>query len=84
MPTCVFELAGFPHAHFDLMYFFLVLEEEAGGFAVARNLGGEGQVTNVFERRFELVEIISTVLETPKVVLCVPWALSLIVVRDCI
>ena len=58
------------------------MEEEAGGFAVARNLGGEGQVTDVFEGGFKSVEVVSAELETPKIVLSVPWALSLIVVRD--
>ena len=61
---------------FVFAYFLLVLEEEAGGFAVARNLGGEGQVTDVFERRFELVEVVSAVLETPKVILCLPWTVT--------
>ena len=64
------------------MYFFLILEEEARGFAVVRNLGGEGQVTDVFECGFEPVEVVSTELETPEVILGVPWALSLIMVRD--
>ena len=38
----------------------------------------------MFECRVEPVEVVSTKLETPEVVLGVPWALSLIVVRDCI
>ena len=32
--------------------------------------------------RFEPVEVVSTELETPEVILGVPWAFSLIVVRD--
>ena len=51
---------------------------------VARNLGGEGQVTDMLESRFESVEVVSAELEMPKIVLSVPWALSLIVIRDCI
>ena len=35
-----------------------------------------------FERRFEPVEVVSTELELPKVILGIPWALSLIMVRD--
>ena len=81
-PTGVLELAGLPKSFFDLAYFFLILEEEAGGFAVARDLGGKGQIPNVFERRFEPVEVVSAELETPKVILGVPWALPLIMVRD--
>ena len=82
MPTGVFELAGLPKSFFDFTYLFLILEEEVGGFAVARDLGGKGQIPDVFERRFEPVEVVSAVLETPEVVLCVPWAFSLIMVRD--
>ena len=83
-PASVFKLAGLPKSFFDFAYFFLVLEEEARGFAVARNLGGEGQVPDVVECGFEPVEIVSAEFETPEVVLGVPWALPLIVVRDCI
>ena len=83
-PAGVFELAGFPHVCFNLSYFFLVLEEEAGGLAVACNLGGKGQLADMFERRFEPVKVVSTKLETPEIILGVPWALPLIVVRDCI
>ena len=71
-----------PHAVFNFAYFFLVLEEEARGFAVARNLSGEGQITDMFKCRFEPVEVVSAKLETPKVVLGVLWALSLIMIRD--
>ena len=39
--TGVLELASLPQMFFNLAYFFLVLEEEAGGFAVVRNLSGE-------------------------------------------
>ena len=39
--TSIFELAGLPQPLFDLAYFFLVLEEETRGFAVARYLGSE-------------------------------------------
>ena len=74
-PTCIFELASFPQAHFDLTYFFLVLEEQAGGLAVARNLSSKGQVADVFECGFELVEVVSAKFETPEIVLGVPWAL---------
>ena len=49
-----------------------------------RNLSDEGQIPDVLERGFEPVEVISAELETPEIVLCVPWALSLIMVRDCI
>ena len=70
--------------YFDLANFFLELEEEVRGFAVARNLSGEGQITNMFERGFEPIEVVSAELETPEVILSVPWALSLIMVRDCI
>ena len=82
--TCVFKLASFPHVYFDLAYFFLILEEEARSLVVARNLSGEGQVSDMFECRFEPIEVVSAKLEMPEVILCVPWALSLIVVRDCI
>ena len=82
MPTCVFELASLPHAVFNLSYFFLVLEEEARGLAVVRTLGGEGQIPNTFECGFEPVEVVSSEFETPEVVLGVPWALSLIMIRD--
>ena len=84
MPTRVFELASFPHAHFDLAYLFLVLEEEAKGFAVACNLSGEGQVTDMFECGLEPVKVVSAELETPKIILGILRAFSLIVVRDCI
>ena len=84
MPTCVLELASFPHACFDLAYLLLVLEEEARGFAVACNLSSKGQVTNVFVCGFELVEVISAKLETPEIILGIPWALSLIMIRDSI
>ena len=71
-----------PQVLFDFAYLLLVLEEETRGLAVARDLGSEGQVTNVFERRFEPIEVVSAILESPEVVLGVPWALSLIMVRD--
>ena len=80
-PTGVLKLAGLPHAFFDLAYLFLELEEEAGGFAVARNLSSERQITNMLKGRLELVEVVNAELETPKVVLSVPWTFSLIVVR---
>ena len=51
---------------------------------VVCNLGGEQQVMDKFEGGFEPVEIVSTELETPEVILGVPWVLSLIMVRDCI
>ena len=60
------------------------MEEEVRGFAVARDLGGEGQIPDVFECGFEPIEVVSAELETPEVILGVPWALSLIMVRDCI
>ena len=82
MPTGVFELASLPQTFFDFAYFFLILEEEAGGFAVARDLSGEGQVADMLKRRFESVEVVSAELESPEVILGVPWALSLIMVRD--
>ena len=49
-----------------------------------RFVTGEGQVADVFECGFKPVEVISAELETPEVILGVPWALSLIMVRDCI
>ena len=83
-PTCVFELASFPHVYFNLAYFFLVLEEEARGLAVVHDLSSEGQIANMFECGLEPVEVISTKLETLEVILGVPWAFSLIMVRDCV
>ena len=50
----------------------------------ASDLGSEGHVVEEFQHRFELVEIVSTILESPEVVMCVPRTLSLIMVRDCI
>ena len=82
--TGIFELASFPHVYFDLAYFFLELEEEVRGFTKPCDLGGEGQVADVFESRFELIEVVSAKLESPEVILGIPWALSLIMVRDCI
>ena len=82
MHTSVLELASFPHTIFDLAYFFLILEEEVGGFVIARNLSGEQQVVDEFERGSKPVEVISAKLETPEVILGVPWVLSLIMVRD--
>ena len=38
----------------------------------------------MLECGFEPVEVVSTILETPEVILGVPWVHSLIVVRDCI
>ena len=38
----------------------------------------------MFESRLESVEVISTVLEPPEAVLCVPWMFPLIMVRDCL
>ena len=46
------------------------------------NLSGKGQVANVFKRGFKPVEIVSAKLESPKIILGVPWALPLIVIRD--
>ena len=66
------------------MYLLFLLEEKARGFAVSRNLGSKGQVANVFECQFKLIEVISTELEMPEVILGVLWALSLIMDRDCI
>ena len=63
-PTSVLELTSLPQVVFDLTYLFLILKEEARGFAVARNLGGEGQVTDALERRFESVEVVSAILVT--------------------
>ena len=81
-PTGVLELASFPHVYFDLVYFFLELEEEARGFTVAHDLSGERQITDMFKYGFETIKVVSAELETPEVILSVPWALSLIVVRD--
>ena len=51
---------------------------------VVCNLGGERQVVDELEHGFELVKVVSAELESPEVILGVPWAFSLIVVRDCI
>ena len=48
------------------------------------DLGGEGQVVEEFERGFELVKVVSAVLELPEVVVCIPGAFSLIMIRDCV
>ena len=66
------------------MYFFLIQVEEARCLAVVRNLSSEGQIADVFECRLEPIEIVSAELETPEVILGVPWALPLIMVRGCI
>ena len=84
MPACIFELASFPQACFDFAYLFLILEKQARGLAVARNLSGEGQVTNMFECGLEPVKVVRAELEAPKVVWGVLWALSLIMGRDCV
>ena len=82
MPTGVFELASLPQTFFDLAHFFLVLEEEVGGFAVACNLSSERQVADMFEGGLEPVEIVSAILESPEVILCILQMISLIMVRD--
>ena len=81
-PTDILKLAGLPEAFFNLTYFFLVLEEEVRGFAVAHNLSGEQQVTDMVKGRLKPVEIVSAVLESPKIILCVLRSLPLIMVRD--
>ena len=83
MHTSVLKLASLPHAIFNFMYFFLILEEEVGGLVVARNLGSEQQVVEKLNCGFESVKVVSAIFEMPKVILGVPWVLSLIVIRDC-
>ena len=53
-----------------------------GGLVVTHDLSGERQVTDMFEGGLKPVEIVSAVLESPEVVLCVPWTISLIMVWD--
>ena len=48
------------------------------------DLSSEGQVVEELERRFEPVEVISAILESPEVIVRVPRALPLIMIRDCI
>ena len=48
----------------------------------AVDLSSEGQVMEEFKDGFEPVEIISAMLEMPEVIMCVPRAFSLIVIRD--
>ena len=82
--TSVLELPCLPHALFNLVDLFLVDKEEAGCLVEMRNLGGEREVVNVFQRVVELRLFVSAVLEAPEVVMCVPWSSPLIMIRDCI
>ena len=49
---------------------------------VACDLSGEGQIANVFKCGFEPIEVVSAVLEMPKVILGLLRALSLIMIRN--
>ena len=48
------------------------------------DLSSKGQVMKEFECRFKSVELISAIFESPEVVVCIPGALSLIMIRDCV
>ena len=82
MGTCILELTGLPHVFFDLADLFLVNEKEAGHLMEARDLGGEQEVMDVLQCIVKLLSFDSAILETPEVILCILWALSLIVIRD--
>ena len=56
--------------------------KEAGRFAKAGNLGGKREVMNVLQRVVELHSLVSTIFEAPKVVVCVPQSLSLIMIGE--
>ena len=64
------------------MHLFLINEEEVGHLAEVCNLGGKREVVDVLQCIVELLSFVSAVLELPEVVLCVPWALSLIMIRE--
>ena len=82
MSTRVLELASLPHALFDFADLLLINEKEARCLAEACNLGSKREVVDVLQRVVEPLSLVSTILETPEVILCVPWVLSLIVIRD--
>ena len=84
MSAHVFELPSLPHAFFDLADLFLINKEEARCLVELRNLGSEREVVDVLQCIVELCSLVSAVLEMPEIIVCVLWALSLIVVRDCI
>ena len=50
----------------------------------ARDLGGKREVMDVLQHIVKLLSLVSSVPESPEAILCIPWALSLIVIRDCI
>ena len=76
------ELPRLPHAFFDLTDFFLVYVEEAGRLSVSCDFGDEREVVDVVQRIVEPSFLVSAVLETPEVIVGVPWSLLLTVVRN--
>ena len=82
LSTCVFELSRLPHVLLDLANLLLIHKEEVGHLAEMCDLGDEQEVMDVFQRIVEPRPFVSAILETPKVVMHVPWSFSLIMVRD--
>ena len=73
--TGVFELPRIPHSFFDFVDLFLINEEKAGRFSEPRDLRGEGEVMNVLESVVETRSFVSAMLESPQVIIGVPWPL---------
>ena len=65
------------------MNLFLIHEEKAGCLAETRDLSGELEVVDVCQCIVKPRFLISTVLEVPKVVVCVSWSFPLVMVRYC-
>ena len=82
--TSVSELSSLPHALFNFADLFLIYKEEARRLAKACDCSGEQEVVNVFQHVVKPHSLISTILETPEIVLCIPRSFSLIMVRECI
>ena len=79
--TSVLKLSCRPHMLFNFVDLLLIDKEEAGRLLETRDLGGEREVMDVLQRVVEPRPLVSTILETPEVVLGVLRSLSLIMIR---
>ena len=75
-------MSRLPHSLFDFADLFLINEEEAGRLSESRDLRGEREIVDVLESVVETRSFVSAMLESPQVVMCVPWPLSSVVVRE--
>ena len=82
MCTSILELPCLPHALFDLTNLFLVNKEEAGHLSESHDFCGKRQIMDVLQCIVEAHFFVRADLETPQIIMCVPWSFPQVMIRE--